>query len=106
MSKCLILILNLTLAETLLATNVDVTCPSNATKDLDIDSENKRISAVSFNSNEEYMKFRLLNGLAEGPEILNRIPLECNLDLLNYVGKSQLPMVIVAFKVFSSIIKY
>jgi transferase CAF17, mitochondrial len=34
---------------------------------------------------DEYNCVRLLNGLTEGPEITNRIPLECNLDLLNYI---------------------
>lgn len=28
----------------------------------------------------------LLFGIAEGPELANRIPLECNLDLLNYIS--------------------
>ena len=38
-----------------------------------------------FSSTDDYNCVRLLNGLTEGPEITNRIPLECNLDLLNYV---------------------
>lgn len=38
-----------------------------------------------FSSAEDYKCVRLLNGLTEGPEITNRIPLECNLDLLNYI---------------------
>ena len=36
-------------------------------------------------SADDYNRLRLLNGLTEGPEIVNRIPLECNLDLLNYI---------------------
>ena len=36
-------------------------------------------------SASDYNRIRLLNGLMEGPEIVNRIPLECNLDLLNYI---------------------
>jgi hypothetical protein len=32
-----------------------------------------------------YTRWRLLHGVAEGPEIVNRIPLECNLDLLHYI---------------------
>ena len=36
-----------------------------------------------------YTRYRLLNGIAEGPEIANKIPLECNLDLLNYVSFSK-----------------
>ena len=32
-----------------------------------------------------YTQWRLLHGVAEGPELANRIPLECNLDLLHYI---------------------
>lgn len=38
-----------------------------------------------FESADDYHCVRLLNGLTEGPEITNRIPLECNLDLLHYI---------------------
>jgi len=42
------------------------------------------------NNVSEWMStFNLLNGLAEGPEISNRIPLECNLDLLRYISFSK-----------------
>ena len=41
------------------------------------------------NSANEYHLLRLLNGLSEGPEIVNKIPLECNLDLLNYIDFSK-----------------
>jgi folate-binding protein YgfZ len=34
----------------------------------------------------EYERFRLLKGLPDTPEIVGRIPLECNLDLLNYIS--------------------
>ena len=33
-----------------------------------------------------YERYKLLNGLADGPEVHNRIPLECNLDLLHYIS--------------------
>jgi folate-binding protein YgfZ len=33
-----------------------------------------------------YDKFRYLNGLAEGTELAQRIPLECNFDYLRYVN--------------------
>lgn len=36
---------------------------------------------------EEWLKNNnLVNGIGEGPELFNRIPLECNLDLLNYIS--------------------
>ena len=34
----------------------------------------------------DYQHFRLLRGLADTPELSGRIPLECNLDLLNYIS--------------------
>ena len=36
-----------------------------------------------------YDRFRLTRGIAEGPPIVDRIPLECNLDLLNYISFSK-----------------
>lgn len=36
-----------------------------------------------------YDRFRLLRGIAEGPAIVDRIPIECNLDLLNYISFSK-----------------
>jgi folate-binding protein YgfZ len=33
----------------------------------------------------QYLRLRLLHGIAEGPEIVNKIPLECNMDMLNYI---------------------
>ena len=36
-----------------------------------------------------YTRYRMLHGIAEGPEIANKIPLECNLDLLNYISFSK-----------------
>jgi folate-binding protein YgfZ len=36
-----------------------------------------------------YNRYRMVHGLAEGPEIVNKIPLECNLDLLNYISFSK-----------------
>lgn len=36
-----------------------------------------------------YHRYRMMHGIAEGPEILNKIPLECNLDLLNYISFSK-----------------
>ena len=36
-----------------------------------------------------YMRYRMLHGIAEGPEIVNKIPLECNLDMLNYISFSK-----------------
>lgn len=40
---------------------------------------------VSTGGAHDELKFRLLQGIADGPEILNKIPLECNLDHLNYI---------------------
>jgi transferase CAF17, mitochondrial len=48
------------------------------------DSIRKNVSR-KFSPTSRYHFLRLLNGLVEGPEIVNKIPLECNLDLLNYV---------------------
>ena len=42
--------------------------------------------AEVFADAHDYDKFRILNGLAEGPELSQRIPLECNFDHLNYVN--------------------
>lgn len=36
-----------------------------------------------------YTRYRLVHGIAEGEEIANKIPLECNLDLLNYISFSK-----------------
>lgn len=36
-----------------------------------------------------YDIYRIIHGIAEGPEIFNNIPLECNLDFLNYIGFSK-----------------
>jgi folate-binding protein YgfZ len=33
----------------------------------------------------EYSRFLMLQGVLEGPDLANRIPLECNMDLLNYM---------------------
>ena len=33
-----------------------------------------------------YERYKLVHGIADGPEIANRIPLECNLDLLHYIS--------------------
>jgi folate-binding protein YgfZ len=35
---------------------------------------------------DDYLRFRLLNGLSDTPELLGRIPLECNLDLMNFIS--------------------
>ena len=34
---------------------------------------------------QKYEMFKFLNGLAEADAVVGRIPLECNLDLLNYI---------------------
>ena len=31
-------------------------------------------------------RYKLVHGIADGPELSNRIPLECNLDLLHYIS--------------------
>ena len=41
--------------------------------------------ASTVRARAHYSRLRLLHGIAEGPEIVNRIPLECNMDLLNYI---------------------
>jgi transferase CAF17, mitochondrial len=33
-----------------------------------------------------YERWKLLHGIADGPEVVGRIPLECNMDLLQYVS--------------------
>ena len=33
----------------------------------------------------DYERFRLQYGIMEGRELSDRIPIECNLDLLNYI---------------------
>jgi transferase CAF17, mitochondrial len=33
----------------------------------------------------DYYRFLQLQGVLEGPDLSNRIPLECNMDLLNYM---------------------
>lgn len=33
-----------------------------------------------------YERYKLVHGFAEGAEVTNRIPLECNLDLLHYIS--------------------
>jgi len=35
---------------------------------------------------DDYQRFRLLNGLPDTPELSGRVPLECNLDLLNFIS--------------------
>ena len=34
----------------------------------------------------QYDRFRMIHGVAEGSELIDRIPIECNLDLLNYIS--------------------
>ncbi len=53
----------------------DILCESSAT-DMQFDVE-------------IYKRYRMLNGLAEGPELEGLIPLEANLDLLNYISFSK-----------------
>lgn len=38
------------------------------------------------NTADSYEQYRLLSGLAEGSELTDEIPLECNLDLLRYIS--------------------
>mmetsp|Transcript_16425 Transcript_16425/g.15744 ORF Transcript_16425/g.15744 Transcript_16425/m.15744 type:complete len:439 (+) Transcript_16425:224-1540(+) len=45
------------------------------------DTKNTAISTTLF----DYQYLRLLYGINEGLEIVDKIPLECNLDLLNYI---------------------
>jgi folate-binding protein YgfZ len=33
-----------------------------------------------------YERYKLVHGVADGPEVHGRIPLECNLDLLHYIS--------------------
>lgn len=44
---------------------------------------------VAVASTQEYDRFRLLRGLPEPPELSQRVPFECNLDLLNYISFSK-----------------
>ena len=48
-----------------------------------------KVTDNSRNDGAWYDRFRLLRGISEGPPIVDRIPLECNLDLLNYVSFSK-----------------
>jgi folate-binding protein YgfZ len=34
----------------------------------------------------QYDRYRMLHGVTEGSELIDRIPIECNLDLLNYIS--------------------
>lgn len=53
-----------------------------------------QISLITENNNFEndqqdvewYDRYKLVHGFAEGPEVGNKIPLECNLDLLHYIS--------------------
>ena len=44
---------------------------------------------VAVASAQEYDRFRLLRGLPEPPELSQRVPFECNLDLLHYISFSK-----------------
>ena len=41
---------------------------------------------IMSNNYNKYKIYRYMHGIAEGQEISNKIPLECNLDLLNYIS--------------------
>mmetsp|Transcript_19816 Transcript_19816/g.28315 ORF Transcript_19816/g.28315 Transcript_19816/m.28315 type:complete len:378 (-) Transcript_19816:3026-4159(-) len=41
------------------------------------------------NSDAWYNRYKILHGIADGVEVNNRIPLECNLDLLKYISFSK-----------------
>ena len=56
--------------------------------------EQPMVSALSVDEDKrreelEYARYRLLNGMPEGLELVNSIPLEMNLDLLNYINFSK-----------------
>ena len=59
--------------------------PKNNGTETAYDASIRKNASRKFSPTSKYHFLRLLNGLVEGPEIINRIPLECNLDLLNYV---------------------
>ena len=59
--------------------------PKNIGEEAVQDASSRKNVIRKFSSTSKYHFLRLLNGLVEGPEITNRIPLECNLDLLNYI---------------------
>lgn len=53
--------------------------------------EESNVAILSVDANKhreelEYARYRLLNGISEGSELLNSIPLEMNLDFLNYIN--------------------
>jgi folate-binding protein YgfZ len=49
------------------------------------DTTESQSGAVRLSHKKNYEIFRYANGIAEGQEMAGRIPLECNLDLLNYI---------------------
>ena len=64
--------------------------PSDSESETEVGgNSNNHSSSSSSVDRSMYTRYRLLNGIAEGPEIANKIPLECNLDLLNYVSFSK-----------------
>jgi folate-binding protein YgfZ len=66
----------------------DPRIPALGRRQLILDSKTQDVLAsLNIDSPDEatYTKLRILHGLSDGPEIVNRIPLECNLDLLNYI---------------------
>ena len=50
---------------------------------------NKKQKDIQDIDKSMYLRYRMLHGIAEGPEIVNKIPLECNLDMLNYISFSK-----------------
>lgn len=48
--------------------------------------QNSNSNSTTCTNQNQYTIFRYMNGIGEGTEIANRIPLECNLDLLRYIS--------------------
>ena len=52
----------------------------------DNDSDNNINTDTVNSSSSKYKRYRILKGIAEGIELYDQIPLECNLDLLNGIS--------------------
>lgn len=67
--------------------SVDPRCYDLGTRFLILNDKNDKIDTKEYQQLKNiYNQFRMLRGIAEGPEIINKIPLECNLDFLNYIN--------------------
>jgi folate-binding protein YgfZ len=67
--------------------SVDPRCYDLGTRFLILNDKDDKIDTKEYQQLKcIYNQFRMSRGIAEGPEITNKIPLECNLDFLNYIN--------------------